>query len=34
VLGFAADSSATALRDVGARTFDSLSELPELLDLR
>jgi HAD superfamily hydrolase (TIGR01509 family) len=31
VLGFAADSSARALRAAGAHTFDSLGELPGLL---
>jgi HAD superfamily hydrolase (TIGR01509 family) len=33
VLGFAADNSATALRQAGAHTFDSLSDLPGLLGI-
>jgi HAD superfamily hydrolase (TIGR01509 family) len=33
VLGYAADSDETALRDAGAETFHSLDQLPELLGL-
>ena len=33
VLGYAADSSAAALREVGAEPFESLDEVPELLGI-